>query len=89
MPVICYFVFVRFVYSIWSFYYQVIISVYKEKKERNRVDYVIYLVFPLFFIHKLDKRSRAYDVPIYYSQELHSGSIRKGIAIYNIYPCLS
>lgn len=67
MPVICYFVLVRFIYSIWSFYYQVLVSVYKEEKESNRIDYVVYLVFILIFLHNLNKRRKAYNVPIYYT----------------------
>lgn len=68
MPVICYFVLVRFIYSIWSFYYHVLVSVYKEKKIRNRIDYVVYLVFVLVFIHYLNKRGIVYNVPIYQTQ---------------------
>lgn len=89
MSVICYFVFVRFIYSIWSFHYQVLVSVYKEKKERNRIDYVVYLVFILVFLHNLHKRGKTYNVPIVYSQKLFARTIRKGIFIYYIYLCLS
>lgn len=67
MPVICYFVLVRFIYSIRSFYYQVLVSVYKEKKESNRIDYVVYLVFILIFLHNLNKRRKVYNMPIYYT----------------------
>lgn len=64
MPVICYFVLVRFIYSIWSFYYQVLVFVYKEKKIRQRKNDVVYLVFVFVFIYSLHILARTYNATV-------------------------
>lgn len=70
MSVICYFVFVRFIYSIWSFYYQVLVSVYKEKKEYNRVDFVNYLSYSYILKSYLYWLIKTSNVSFYHKQKL-------------------